>query len=91
MRNEWNGVAEDGLLDRSQFTRDLGHRIRVRRAELGWSQEVLGALSGLHRSYICAVERGRVHISVVQLARIAQAFTVPPSALLESLQREHPV
>lgn len=65
------------------LTRELGRRIRVLRAERGWSQEVLAELSGLHRTYIGHVERARIHISVVQLARIAQAFGVSPGTLID--------
>ena len=65
------------------LTRDLGRRIRVLRAERGWSQEVLAELAGLHRNYIGHVERAEVHVSVVQLARIAQAFGVRPGALID--------
>jgi transcriptional regulator with XRE-family HTH domain len=72
--------------DAQALTRGLGRRIRVLRAERGWSQEVLSALSGLHRTYIGHVERGRAHISVVQLARIARAFGLRPGALIDGPQ-----
>lgn len=77
------GMEQDRPLDASVFTRALGRRIRVLRAERGWSQEVLGDLSGLHRSYIGIVERGRAQISVVQLAKIARAFALRPGALID--------
>ncbi len=73
---------------RDALTRDLGRRIRVLRAERGWSQEVLAELSGLHRNYIGHVERARIHVSVVQLARIARAFGLSPSTLIDGLPRE---
>ena len=50
------------------LTQALGHRIRVLRAEHGWSQETLSALTGLHRTYLSQVERGSLPISVIQLA-----------------------
>ncbi|MHB8348577.1 MAG: helix-turn-helix domain-containing protein [Acidiferrobacterales bacterium] len=65
------------------LTRDLGRRVRVLRAERGWSQEVLAELAGLHRNYIGHVERGEIHVSVVQLARIAQAFGLRPGVLID--------
>lgn len=65
------------------LTQALGHRIRVLRAEHGWSQETLSALTGLHRTYLSQVERGALHISVVQLAKIARAFAVPVGALVD--------
>lgn len=68
---------------RDALTRALGHRIRVLRAEHGWSQETLSALTGLHRTYLSQVERGSLHISVVQLAKIARAFALPVGALVD--------
>ncbi|MHB1587710.1 MAG: helix-turn-helix domain-containing protein [Acidiferrobacteraceae bacterium] len=65
------------------LTHALGHRIRVLRAEHGWSQETLSALTGLHRTYLSQVERGSLHISVVQLAKIARAFALPVGALVD--------
>ncbi|MHB1515374.1 MAG: helix-turn-helix domain-containing protein [Acidiferrobacteraceae bacterium] len=69
--------SHDGL------THALGRRIRVLRAEHGWSQETLSALTGLHRTYLSQVERGSLHISVVQLAKIARAFELSVGALLD--------
>lgn len=76
-------ATQEPKSDAQALTRGLGRRIRVLRAERGWSQEVLSALSGLHRTYIGHVERGRTHISVVQLARIARAFGLRPGALMD--------
>ena len=65
------------------LTQALGRRIRVLRAEHGWSQETLSALTGLHRTYLSQVERGLLHISVVQLAKIARAFELSVRALID--------
>ena len=70
-------------IDAGLLTRTLGRRIRVLRAERGWSQEVLSALAGIHRTYLGSIERGRVQISIVQLAKIARAFALPPGALID--------
>lgn len=61
----------------------LGLRIRLLRVERGWSQETLAELAGLHRNYIGHVERGELNISISQLAKIAEAFNVSPSELLD--------
>jgi transcriptional regulator with XRE-family HTH domain len=58
-------------------TKTIAERIRQRRAELNLSQEQLGELSGLHRTYVGSVERGEKHISVVTLQRIADALKMP--------------
>ncbi|MHB8346135.1 MAG: helix-turn-helix domain-containing protein [Acidiferrobacterales bacterium] len=76
-------TLEQRPLDSTVLTRDLGRRIRVLRAERGWSQEVLAELAGVHRNYIGHVERAEIHVSVVQLAKIAQAFGLRPGVLID--------
>ena len=76
-------TPEQPLLDTTALTRDLGRRVRVLRAERGWSQEVLAELAGVHRNYIGHVERAEIHVSVVQLARIARAFGLRPGVLID--------
>ncbi len=76
-----DGNHDDATQD--ALSRDIGRRIRVLRAERGWSQEVLAELAGLHRNYIGHVERAKIHASVVQLARIARAFGLTPGALID--------
>jgi transcriptional regulator with XRE-family HTH domain len=61
----------------------LGKRIRQRRMHLGLSQERLGEVAGLHRTYIGAVERGEKNITVVTLCRIATALKRPAASFLE--------
>lgn len=82
MSAEMVRVAEP--VDAAQVTRALGRRIRVLRAERGWSQETLATLAGIHRTYLGSVERGRVQISIVQLVKIARAFELQPSALIDT-------
>mgnify|MGYP001608745362 CR=1 FL=1 len=60
----------------------LAGRIRVLRAQRGWSQEVLAELSGLHRNYIGHVERSEVNLGLENLARLARGFGVSLSELL---------
>ena len=74
-----------------RLTHALGRRIRVLRAEHGWSQETLAALTGLHRTYLSQVERGTLHISVIQLAKIARVFALRPGALIDgAVTSEYP-
>ncbi len=63
---------------------DLARHIRWRRFAQGWSQERLAEMSGMHRTYISAIERGRVNPGLDTLERLAQALCVPISALLEA-------
>ena len=61
----------------------LGAGIRALRSQLGWSQEKLAEASGLHRSYISQLERGRRNPTLDVLARLAAALDVKLSTLLD--------
>jgi transcriptional regulator with XRE-family HTH domain len=54
----------------------LGSRIRTLREKAKISQEELGHLSGLHRTYVGAIERGERNPSVLSLKKIADALKV---------------
>jgi transcriptional regulator with XRE-family HTH domain len=56
--------------------RQLGTRIRNLRVQANISQEKLGYISGLHRTYVGAIERGERNPSVLSLKKIADALHV---------------
>ena len=56
--------------------------VRRYRREKGISQEYLAELSGLHRTYISAVEREKRNISIENIERIAEALNVHAFELL---------
>ena len=60
----------------------VGAKVRKLREKAGWSQEDLGFESGLHRNYIGGIERGERNVSIVNLARLAEALGVRPRDLL---------
>ena len=64
----------------------LGLRIRTIRTNLGLSQEDLGELSGLHRTYIGGIERGERNVSLENIVRIAKTLGVTPSDLLKEVR-----
>ncbi|MET7549190.1 helix-turn-helix transcriptional regulator [Streptomyces sp. NPDC005500] len=69
-----------GVLDlRSSF----GLAVRSVRTDLGWSQERLSAESGLDRTYVSGLERGRRNPALQTLARLADALGVPLHELVK--------
>jgi transcriptional regulator with XRE-family HTH domain len=65
----------------------LGQRIRELRKVKGMSQEDLAEVTGLHRTYIGGVERGERNISVINLDRVARAFSITISDLVERIDQ----
>lgn len=54
-----------------------GERLRQIRTEKGISQEALAAAADLHRTYVSSVERGERNVSIVNIARLADALSTP--------------
>ena len=60
----------------------MGQRIREARSNLGMTQQALGEASGLDRTYISLVERGKQNLTIGAALKIAHALDVPISVLL---------
>ena len=63
--------------------RRLGSRIRRLRENANISQETLGQIAGLHRTYIGAIERGERNPSVLSLKKIADSLKVTLGELFD--------
>ncbi|MHB1950808.1 MAG: helix-turn-helix domain-containing protein [Acidiferrobacteraceae bacterium] len=61
----------------------LARHLRFLRFHHGWTQEQLAAASGLHRTYISSVERGRRNVGLDNVERLAQAFGLSIGDLLD--------
>jgi transcriptional regulator with XRE-family HTH domain len=59
----------------------LGKSIRTRRAQLGWSQELLAEKCGFDRTYISMLERGKRNPSLLNLLRLAAGLEISVSQL----------
>lgn len=57
--------------------------VRCRRKAMGLSQEKLGDLAGLHRTYVSQLERCKANISIDGLERIARILGVDTAELLQ--------
>jgi transcriptional regulator with XRE-family HTH domain len=62
----------------------FGRRVRQLRQAREWSQENLADASGLHRTYIGALERGERNVALLNVLRLSQALGVRPADLLPS-------
>lgn len=54
----------------------FAHNMRKYRNERGLSQEALAERAGLHRTYICSVEREKRSIALDNVQKIADALEV---------------
>jgi len=61
----------------------LGRAIRERREAMGLSQEELGDLSALHRTYIGSVERGERNITLTGIKKISMALQLSAAELIK--------
>jgi len=60
----------------ADICRKFGESVRKYRKIKGISQEKLAELSGLHRTYISSLERGKRSISLKNIQKIAEALNV---------------
>jgi transcriptional regulator with XRE-family HTH domain len=59
----------------------VGRALRVERRAKGYSQESFAARSGLDRSYIAAIERGELDVSLETLTKLANGLETTVAAL----------
>lgn len=52
----------------------FGRRLRAVRTRAGLSQEKLGALAGLHRTFVSMVERGHRNVTIATVEKLAAAL-----------------
>ena len=64
----------------------FGERVRARRLELGMSQEALGEVAGLHRTYVSSLERGHRNVALINIVRLAAALDVDPADLVGGIK-----
>jgi transcriptional regulator with XRE-family HTH domain len=65
----------------------VGLNVQRLRREKGWSQEDLAFESGLHRTYVSGIERGKRNPTVVILARLAKALGTDAAELVCSRKK----
>lgn len=60
----------------------LGEQVRRLREEDGRSQEAFAHDCGLHRTYVGAIERGEVNLSILNIYRLADTLGVDACDML---------
>ena len=68
---------------RTNAQQKLGIKVRRYRTELGISQEKLGEMTSLDRTYISGIERGVRNPSLKNIDKLAKAFKISVALLLE--------
>ncbi len=68
---------------RTSAQQKLGKKIRQLRTEAGLSQEKLGEMTGLDRTYISGIERGVRNPSIKNIEKLGKALKVKASGLIE--------
>jgi transcriptional regulator with XRE-family HTH domain len=61
----------------------FGQNLVKVRKELGWSQEQLAIASGIGRSYMSGIERGRRNLGLLNICKLAETMGIKPSMLMD--------
>lgn len=68
-------------MQKPDVTKPFGVSVRTWRRRLGISQETLGERAGLHRTYICDIERGARNVSLESIEKLARALEISVAKL----------
>ena len=66
-----------------QILQKFGRRVREERDKQGISQERLGQLAGVHRTYIGMIERAEKNITLTNMQKIAKALGMRVNNLVD--------
>ena len=69
----------------SKIATVVGQRLRLRRLELGYSQELTSEKAGLHPTYIGQVERGEKNATIESIEKICIALDLPMEELFNKI------
>ncbi|MBI4265676.1 MAG: helix-turn-helix domain-containing protein [Acidobacteria bacterium] len=72
----------------ASLLREIGTRIRTRRAAMGWTLREIADRSGVSVRFLTDLEAGKGNISVARLATVARALDVPLVSLFPSEDRK---
>lgn len=69
----------------SEIAKIIGQRLRHRRLELGYSQEVASEKAGLHPTYIGQLERGEKNATLESIEKVCIALEYPMEELFDKI------
>jgi CheY-like chemotaxis protein/DNA-binding XRE family transcriptional regulator len=69
------------LMQGLDVKKPFGSAVRKWRSRLGVSQEELAGRAGLHRTYICDIERGARNVSLESIEKLARALEISTATL----------
>jgi transcriptional regulator with XRE-family HTH domain len=72
----------------SEIAELFGAAVRRHREATGLSQEAFAAKAGVHRTYISAIELGKVQVSIGVAHQLAQALGVQLSKLWREIEKQ---
>ena len=67
----------------AEIVKKFGIRVRTLREKQGLTQEALAFEADLHRAYVGQIERGEKNIGLENIEKLAKAFKISPSKLLD--------
>lgn len=72
-------------MDKNPILLQFGKNVQEYRRAQQMSQEQLAESAGVHRTYIGMIERAEKNITLLNIAKIANALKISPSVLLNNL------
>lgn len=61
----------------------FGRKVRAEREKRHISQEELGEMAKVHRTYVGMIERGEKNITLINIEKLAQAFDLTLKQLMD--------
>ncbi len=72
-------------MQRADYRKRLGNKIRKLRSQRGWSQEEFADVCAINRSYMGRIERGELNLTLESLGKAAKGLSISVSALLKGI------
>ncbi len=70
----------------AKIAAEFGSRLRALRLEAGLSQEALGDIAGVHRTYVSLTERGGTTPTLYGIVRFAEALDLDAAELVRGIK-----